>query len=91
MGIKILAVDDSKVMRFMLNNVLSGAGHKITLASDGKEASMMAADDMFDLIITDINMPEIDGIEFARILRKDPDCYLIDGRGSDAFRCNNSL
>lgn len=73
MGINILAVDDSKVMRFMINNVLSGAGHTVSLACDGKEGAIMAAEKIFDLVITDVNMPEIDGIEFATILRKDCD------------------
>lgn len=73
MGIKILAVDDSKVMRFMLSNVLSCAGHSVALACDGKEGATMAADNIYDLVITDINMPEINGIEFARILRNDQD------------------
>ena len=73
MGIKILAVEDSKVMRFMINNLLSRAGHTVTLACDGKEGAIMASEQMFDLVITDVNMPEIDGIEFAQILRKDCD------------------
>ena len=67
---KILVVDDSKSIRCMVGNVLTGAGHTITAANDGKEAVSLAAGSGFDLIITDINMPEMDGLELARYLRK---------------------
>ncbi len=66
----ILAIDDSKLIRNMLNNVLSGAGHTLAMAADGKEGADMAAASQFDLIITDINMPEINGLDLARLLRE---------------------
>ena len=65
----ILAVDDSKSIRCMVNNVLTGAGHTVTVANDGKEAVSLAMDSGFDLIITDVNMPEMDGLELAKQLR----------------------
>ena len=65
----ILAIDDSKLICNMLKNVLSGAGHTVTIAGDGKEGADLAASTQFDLVITDINMPEMNGLDLAQHLR----------------------
>ena len=70
---KILAIDDSKMICSMLKNVLSGAGHDVTTAGDGKQAMELARATIFDLIVTDVNMPEINGIDLAMILRTTDD------------------
>ncbi|MAX52876.1 MULTISPECIES: response regulator [unclassified Methylophaga] len=68
----ILAVDDSASMRQMVTFTLQGAGHKVTLADDGKQALEIAQRQSFDLVITDVNMPVMDGLTLTRELRKLP-------------------
>lgn len=68
----ILAVDDSVSMRQMVGFALKSAGHQVTEASDGVEALAVANDATFDLVITDVNMPNMDGIALIRELRKLP-------------------
>jgi len=65
----ILAVDDSASMRQMVSFTLKGAGHQVTEAADGQEALNKAKSQQFDLIITDVNMPVMDGITFIKNLR----------------------
>ncbi len=65
----ILAVDDSASMRQMVSFTLKGAGYDVTEAADGQEALTKAKSKQFDLIITDVNMPIMDGITFIKNLR----------------------
>jgi two-component system, chemotaxis family, chemotaxis protein CheY len=65
----ILAVDDSASMRQMVTFTLKGAGYQVTEAADGQEALTKAKSQQFDLIITDVNMPVMDGITFIKNLR----------------------
>jgi len=66
---QILAVDDSVSMRQMLAFTLTGAGHSVTEAADGKEALKLAKANRFDLVLSDVNMPNMDGIALTRELR----------------------
>ena len=68
----ILAVDDSTSMRQMVAFTLKGAGHEVTEAADGQEALNIAKAKKFDLVITDVNMPKMDGIKLTRELRSLP-------------------
>ena len=65
----ILAVDDSASMRQMVSFTLKGAGHNVVEASDGKDALDKAKGQQFDLVISDVNMPVMDGISLIRELR----------------------
>ncbi|MDH5190640.1 MAG: response regulator [Gammaproteobacteria bacterium] len=65
----ILAVDDSASMRQMIAHTLKGAGHDVTEAGDGEEALGKAKSGKFDLVVTDINMPKMDGITLIKELR----------------------
>lgn len=65
----ILAVDDSASMREMVSFTLKGAGYNVTEAADGEEALNKARSQQFDLVLTDVNMPIMDGITFIRHLR----------------------
>lgn len=67
--VSILAVDDSASMRQMVSFTLKGAGYQVTEAADGQEALDKAKSQQFDLVITDVNMPVMDGITFIRNLR----------------------
>lgn len=67
---KILAVDDSASMRQMVSFTLKGAGHDVLEASDGVEALGIAQKGGVDLVISDVNMPNMDGITLIAELRK---------------------
>ena len=69
---RILAVDDSAAMRQMVGITLTGAGHQVQQASDGREALQIAERETFDLVITDVNMPVMDGLTLVRHLRNLP-------------------
>lgn len=66
---KILAVDDSASMRQMVSFTLKSAGHDVQEAEDGVDALNKAKAGSFDLVISDINMPNMDGISLIRELR----------------------
>jgi two-component system, chemotaxis family, chemotaxis protein CheY len=66
---RILAVDDSAAMRQMVGITLAGAGHQVEQAIDGRQALEIAEKQKFDLVITDVNMPNMDGITLVRELR----------------------
>ena len=68
----ILAVDDSASMRQMVSFTLKSAGHTVTEAEDGLVALNIAKTASFDLVITDVNMPNMDGITLIAELRKLP-------------------
>ncbi len=67
---KILAVDDSASMRQMVAFTLKSAGFEVTDASDGDEALQIAQREAFDVVITDVNMPNMDGITLCKELRQ---------------------
>ena len=60
---KILTVDDSSSIRQMVNFTLGKAGYEVIEAVDGKDGLDKASGQKFDLIVTDLNMPNMDGIE----------------------------
>lgn len=68
----ILAVDDSASMRQMVSFTLKGAGYTVTEAVDGVDALEKAKQESFDLVITDVNMPRMDGITLIKELRALP-------------------
>lgn len=69
---RILTVDDSKTMLDMLEFTLKGAGYEVLQAVNGQEGLDVLAANPVDVIISDINMPVMDGITFIQELRKQP-------------------
>ena len=69
---KILAVDDSASMREMVSFTLKGAGHDVLEAADGQQALELADKNQVDLVLTDVNMPNMDGIALIKSLRALP-------------------
>ena len=65
----ILAVDDSASMRHMVRFTLESAGYQVMQAADGVEALELAKANSADLVLTDVNMPNMDGISLVRELR----------------------
>jgi two-component system chemotaxis response regulator CheY len=68
----ILAVDDSPSMRKMVSFTLTGAGYQVVEAVDGQDAYEKAQNQSFDLVLTDQNMPRLDGLGLTRKLRDHP-------------------
>ena len=71
--VSILAVDDSASMRQMVSFTLKAAGYEVVDAADGVEALGIAKKRSFNLVITDVNMPNMDGIALIGELRNLPD------------------
>lgn len=68
-----LIAEDSASMRQMVDFTLSNAGFDVTSGANGQEALDRADDKTYDLVITDLNMPVMDGISFIRSLREKPE------------------
>lgn len=66
----ILVIDDEPALREILSRVLIDAGHRVTGAGNGKEASKVLAAATFDIVLTDVIMPEKDGMQVISELRK---------------------
>lgn len=70
MSKKVLAVDDSKTMRDMVSFTLRGAGYDVIEAEDGEDALKKIDGNTIDVVITDVNMPKMDGITLVKTLRQ---------------------
>ena len=66
---RVLTVDDSRTILAMLHHTLSNAGYEVLQAEDGQKGLEVLARETVDLVITDINMPVMDGIQFIREIR----------------------
>lgn len=72
MGKTFLVVDDSASMRQLVTFALKDAGHEVIAAENGKDAIAKLGGAKIDMIITDLNMPEMDGITMIKQLRGMP-------------------
>ena len=68
----ILTVDDSASVRMAIRIALTRAGYTVSEASDGADGLAKAKSQHFDMIVTDLNMPRMDGLTMIRELRKLP-------------------
>ncbi len=68
---KVLAVDDSTSVRKLVEFSLKSKGFQVSSAEDGLEALELLARTPFDIIVLDINMPRMDGLEFLKKVRLD--------------------
>ncbi len=68
----ILVVDDSASLRSMVAFTLKKEGHQVTEAANGQEALTKADSGSFNLVLTDVNMPQMDGVTLCAELRKKP-------------------
>ena len=69
MATNILIADDSPSVRKFVTFALKMKGYKVTVACDGMDALEKIPQDEFDLIITDLNMPNVDGFELIQTIR----------------------
>jgi two-component system chemotaxis response regulator CheY len=67
-----MVVDDSASIRQVVRIALNGAGYNVIEASDGKDALGKLTGDKIHLVISDVNMPNMDGISFVKELKKHP-------------------
>ena len=68
---RILVVEDTEDNRRILNDLLTAAGYEIIEATDGATGVAMAIDQLPDLILMDMRLPEIDGVSATRMLKAD--------------------
>lgn len=88
---RILLIDDDANIRGILAEMLTTAGYEVVEASNGKEGVKLYRDVPFDLVVTDLLMPEKDGLEVVMELRKDfPQVKIITLSGGGAYG-NSSL
>ena len=81
----ILIIDDEKAIRKTLTEILSFEGYKIDEAADGEEGLKKFSDRNYDLVLCDIKMPKLDGIEFlekAKEINSDTPIIMISGHGN---------
>ncbi len=69
----VLIVDDSPTVRKFVSVSLSMQGFSVVVACDGMDALEKLPQSKFDLVITDLNMPNMDGFELIKALRENPD------------------
>jgi DNA-binding NtrC family response regulator len=69
---RILVVDDEKIKRVTLADDLAGQGHEVVSAGDGEEALKQLASGRFDVVVTDLKMPKLDGIELLKRIKRGP-------------------
>jgi len=70
-SVSILIVDDEEMMRTLLNRILSREGYKIRSAEDGVVALEVLKAEKFDIIISDMKMPRMNGFELLKIVKKE--------------------
>ena len=84
---RILVADDEKLVRFTIRKILMSAGHEVTEAENGKVAIETHTAGNFDLLITDIIMPEKEGVETTIEMKRDhPDLKVIAISGGGRTR-----
>lgn len=83
---KLLVVDDEKNLRLVVQKELSRQDHVVDTAEDGEDAWIKLESEDFDVVLCDINMPRLDGIELLRRLREKgqnpPEVIMLTGQGS---------
>ena len=90
--VKVLVADDEDMVRMVVKQTLAKAGIDVIEASNGREALEMQANDPADVVITDIIMPEQEGIETIVQLRKDyPDLPIIAMSGGGRIGATDYL
>ncbi|MDF7824984.1 response regulator [Pontiellaceae bacterium B12227] len=75
---RILIIDDDETIRSVFNRFLTGKGYEVLVAADGRQGLRVLEEAAVDLVITDIMMPETDGLEVVMAIRgKDADIPVI--------------
>ena len=72
-ALRVLVVEDNEVNALVASNLLAAAGHEVVVAVTGEEALVAIADGVFDVVLTDLQLPDSDGFDLARVIRNDAD------------------
>ena len=67
---KVLVVDDTKIIREVLTKFLKKEGHEVRLAQNGKQGIELFRKEQFDLVLTDVVMPDVSGLDVLAAIRK---------------------
>jgi two-component system, cell cycle response regulator CpdR len=89
---RVLVAEDNPAVREFITRSLLSAGYKITAVADGQQALDMLAQEKFDVLVTDIVMPNLDGIALAlKAVRLFPDLriVMISGYAQERMRAHN--
>ena len=91
-GTRVLVAEDNPAVREFITRSLASVGHKVTSAVDGQEALDILSRDKFDVLVSDIVMPNLDGIALAmKAVRVCPDLrvVMISGYAQERMRAHN--
>lgn len=77
MAKKILIIDDSPSVLAILEEMLDDLGYEVVTAGNGKQACLLLETNRYDLIITDLTMPVMDGIVFVQTAKQMPNCKFV--------------
>jgi CheY-like chemotaxis protein len=66
---RVLLVDDNRASQVLVTKILGRRGHTVTVAGSGREALALHAAEHFDIVLMDINMPEMDGVAATQAIR----------------------
>src|SRR5512145_1362110 len=84
---RVLVVDDERFFQELFRELLQAAGHQVRTASSGEEALRLMAEEHFDVLLTDVVMPGLDGISLVKeAKRRDPDLEALAITGHDDVR-----
>ena len=72
MGMRTLVIEDSKFLRQAIERALTRAGHTVSTANDGEEGVRVARETAPDLVLLDMMLPKLGGLDVLRILKTDP-------------------
>ena len=89
--VSVLVVDDALTVRELQRSILARAGYDVRVASDGQEALARLAERRPDLVVTDVDMPVLDGLGLTRAIRSTPalaslPVLMVTSRAADADR-----
>ena len=77
-NVSVLVVDDNSVMRDMLRGILESEGYAVSSCEDGPSALKLAGEKHFEIVLSDFQMPDMNGDEVVKLLRvQQPDTFIV--------------